>query len=183
MKCRDMVTGLPILSLDEVPDWERFQDLVQAYFQQSVKRSDNQITSVIAKKTGRGSDGGRDILVKMQMNDGIQVFERIWVVQCKFCASAGRAELATVNLPSLLASYKAHGYLLICSGRVTSSLSTMLEELETTDLEKRRCFIYWDGDQFCDKLYEATELMPRFFPAYNAALILEQERMKKLLGS
>lgn len=158
------------ISLEEIEDWEEFQDLVQAFFKALVKREDSLVKVVRAKKTGRGSDGGRDILVEMEMDDGIQAFTRRWVVQCKANGKARRTEKAAVEgVRDLLDVYKADGFLLICKARASAKLTQLLEELEKSD-PRGRCYVYWDGPQFCNLLYPLEDIIRVFFPQYHAAV-------------
>jgi len=152
------------LSLDEIETWEEFQDLVQSFFEALVAKEDNQVKNVRSKKTGRGGDGGRDILVELDMHDGIQAFKRTWVVQCKAERTTkplNGTELSGIR--DLLDQNEADGYLLICKGRASSKMTKLLEDLEKTD-RLRRCYTYWDGPQFCNTLYPFDELIKTYFP-------------------
>ena len=56
-------------------------------------------------------------------------------MQCKFYdRSVSKTELSDINIPTLIHEYGAHGYLLVCKGGVTSTVSTMFENLR----KKRR---------------------------------------------
>lgn len=158
------------LTLDEIEDWEVFQDLVKDFFEALERRKDNQVRSVWAKKTGRGSDLGRDILVELQMHDGIQQFKRTWVVQCKFEKKAlGLSSISNVGVKDLLDSYNADGYLLVSKSRVTSQLSQRLEELERSDRRGGRCYTYWEGPKLCTILIDFVDILRKYFPKYYAA--------------
>lgn len=156
------------LSFDEIEDWEEFQDLVQAYFEALVKQKDSLVKVVRAKKSGRGSDGGRDILVEMDMHDGIQAFKRRWVVQCKF-EQRSRFPANTGGIRDLLDTHKANGYLLVCKSRASAGITKCLEELEKSD-SNGRCYVYWDGPQFRTWLLPFDELIKRYFPKYHEAV-------------
>jgi len=74
-------------------------------------------------------------------------------------------DLATVNIPSLIHMYNADGYLLVCKNRLTSTLTTMFEQLN------EKCsfnyqYKFWDGNFFRSKLLLQTDLHQKFFPQY-----------------
>ena len=138
------------IDFDEIPDWQTFENLVAAYFRQVNEQSNS--VNIAVKPSGEGADGGRDILVTFHLTDSIISFERKWVVQCKFYKkSVSKSKLSTVNIPTLIHEYKADGYLLVCKNDVTSSVSTMFENLE------RNCrmnydYLFWNGSEFAARL-------------------------------
>lgn len=163
------------ISLDEIEDWEEFQDLVQAYFEALVKQKDSLVKLVRAKKSGRGSDGGRDILVEIDMHDGIQAFTRKWVVQCKF-EQRTRFQGNPGGIRDLLDRYKANGYLLVCKARASAGITQCLEDLEKSD-PNERCYVYWDGPQFRSLLLPFDQLIARYFPKHHSAISKERRRI------
>ena len=156
-----------ILSFDEIADWQVFEDLAAAYFEMVQKDSNNDITEVRVEPSGEGPDGGRDILVTFRVSDSVQIFERKWVIQCKFYTnSVSKTHLCTVNIPSLIHEYSAHGYLLICKNGVTSNVSNMFENL------RRNCkfgysYEIWTGPSFLRKIRTEVDFLAEFFPLYH----------------
>src|SRR5688572_16648713 len=99
------------IEFDEVPNWQTFENLVADYFR-SIKEQKN-IVDITVDQSGEGPDGGRDILITFQISDTIAQFFRKWVVQCKFYdRPVSKAELADINIPTLIHEYGADGYLL-----------------------------------------------------------------------
>ena len=89
-------------------------------------------------------------------------FERIWVVQCKFhIRDISTDKISDVNIPSLLHSYKANGYLLICRTRPTSKLTVLLERLEENCIfgYKYNC---WTGETFKRRLTKTANILTQF---------------------
>lgn len=158
------------LSFDEIQNWQVFEDLVAAYFKFIQQDSSNNITEVRVEPSGEGTDGGRDVLVTFRVSDSIDIFERKWVIQCKFYTnSLSKRDLATVNIPSLIHEYKADGYLLVCKNGVTSNVSNMFENF------RRNCrFSYtyeiWTGVDFLRRIRSNNTLLEEFFPVYYKTL-------------
>lgn len=109
--------------------------------------------------TGKGPDGGRDLLLTEEANGPIAGFTRKWLVQCKHKAhsgkSVGRSEL--VGIVDDTAQAGATGYLLACSTQPSSGLATKLKEI-SADGSNRLATQVWDGIELERRLYE-----PRYF--------------------
>jgi hypothetical protein len=151
------------ISLDEIPDWAAFEDLAAEYFRSRGHR---------AYSAGKGQDGGIDILVPMRTTDDIAPYKRRWVVQCKFYNSTvTQRDLATVNIPSLVHSYKAAGFLLICKQDVWGTVVDMFKRLRK-DCRFKYKYEIWTGSEFESKLYEVGKgsLYKKYFPEYQEYL-------------
>ena len=163
------------IDFDEIKNWQAFEDLVADYFR-GISDQQN-INDITVEQSGEGADGGRDILVTFQLTDSIIPFQRKWVVQCKFYnKSVSKREISDINIPTLIHEYGADGYLLVCKGNVTSTVSLMFENL------RRRCkmgysYIYWAGNQFKDQLYlqPYEPLIQKHFPEYYKFLQLRKK--------
>mgnify|MGYP000347905082 CR=1 FL=1 len=154
------------LSYQEISDWQVFEDLVAAYFKAIPKDESNNITEVKVEPSGEGPDGGRDILVTFRVDDSVQSFERIWVIQCKFYESAvSKTNLANCNIPTLIHEYQADGYLLVCKTGVTAGVSTMFENLNK-NCKLQYQYDFWTGAQFLQKIMVAEEILNFYFPEY-----------------
>ena len=95
------------LDFSEIQDWQQFEDLALAYFE-LVKNEENNISEVFIEPSGIGSDGGRDILLTLTVNDSLITFKRKWVIQCKFYNSAvTKDKLSDINIPGLIHEYGA----------------------------------------------------------------------------
>jgi hypothetical protein len=152
---------MPELSFDEIKDGNQFEDLVVAYF-----RSLQNVFADV-KYSGVGTDGGRDILLEFTLTDGIKHFKRKWVVQCKFHkANISTNALSDINIPTLLASYNACGYLLICREKPTSKLTDLFERLNN-DGKSTHCYEIWTGAIFKSQLLVIDNAVwKHFFPNY-----------------
>lgn len=165
------------LSFSEIPNWQVFEDLAAEYFR--TVRNDNEynVSDVTVNQTGVGSDGGRDILVTLNIADSIKRFERKWVVQCKFHANnVGKGELADINIPSLIHEYNADGYLLICKEHLTAPLTTMFENLNR-NCKFRYSYEFWSGTNFIHRIRMKPNLIVSYFPRHQQFLN-EQEQNK-----
>lgn len=154
----------------EIKSDDKFEDLVAIYFEDLMAEGVHSITSVNVKPSGNGTDGGRDILIDFKLNDNIATFDRRWIVQCKFHESSiSTNKIADVNIPTLIHSYNATGYLLVCKNKPTSKLTDMFERLNEKCTLKYQ-YIIWSGEQF--KRFILTKSKPnilkQFFPKYYA---------------
>ncbi len=159
------------IDFDEISNWQTFENLVAEYFRQI--KDQNNIVDIKVEPSGEGADGGRDILVTFQLTDSIIPFERKWVIQCKFYKnSVSKTTLSTVNIPTLIQEYEANGYLLVCGGDVTSSVSTMFENLRIK-CKMNYSYMFWNGSEFTSKLYmlRPQPLIQQYFPEYYQFLV------------
>jgi hypothetical protein len=126
--------------------------LVASYFKVLSKKKQSNIVNVEVKPSGVGPDGGSDILVQVKLSDTITEFTRTWVVQCKFHSSSiSPQKLADINIPTLIHSYNASGYLLICKEKPTSKLTELFNRLTKNCHHKYRYEI-WSGEIFKSQL-------------------------------
>jgi len=154
------------LAFDEIQDDKIFEDLTAEYFRDLKDSPDNNITNVEVKASGEGSDGGRDILIEIDISDDIKVFKRKWVIQCKFREdSISTTHLKGINIPTLIHSYNAHGYLLVCKTRPTSGVTELFERLNEKCKDQYQ-YEYWNGTQFLKKILLMESLHQTFFPKY-----------------
>ncbi len=166
------------LSIAEIKDWRTFEDLVAAYFKQVKEDEEFNVDSVDVQQTGIGSDGGRDILVTLTVDDSIKVFKRIWVVQCKFHEHAiGKSDLADINIPSLIHEYGANGYLLVCKHDISSTLSGAFENYNKNCKFGYR-YEFWNQNNLFGRIRLREELITSFFPLH--AQYLKSQEEKKL---
>jgi len=154
-------------TLNEIENWKEFEHLVEDYFKIIKNIKENNLVGVKVEASGVGSDGGRGILLTFRVDDSVSIYERKWIVQCKYYAkSLSKKHISDVNIPTLIHEYGANGYLLICKSEVTSKVSEMFENL------RRNCaFRYdyeiWDGNELINKLFLTPQLYRKFFPKYN----------------
>lgn len=154
------------LSFDEINDWDEFEDLMEDYFILIKNSNTNNLIDVYTQPSGAGSDGGRDILITFRVNDSIVSYDRKWVVQCKFHEKTiSLDKISTVNIPSLIHSYNAVGYLLVSKSGVTSRVSDMFENL------KKNCqfgyeYEIWKSNHLITKLGVLPQLIEKYFPNY-----------------
>ena len=159
-----------------IRDEDHFENLVADYFRELAENPDNNIVSVDAKQTGIGTDGGRDILVKLMFSDEIVTFTRIWVVQCKFRENnISPSEISSINIPTLIHSYNADGYLLVCKKNPTSGTTSMFERLDDQCI---RQFEYkvWNGDQFLRMCRVMENLHSLYFSEYHEWILSKKEK-------
>jgi hypothetical protein len=95
--------------------------------------------------SGKGPDGGRDLLCVEEYYSSIMPSERKWLIQCKHTAHSERA-VGTGDLDDIVDSCVQHdatGYLLVCSTYPSSSVVNRLE-----GISKSRGGVaatYWDS--------------------------------------
>jgi len=156
------------LSFSEINDGDHFEDLVAAYFKDLINDTDSKIIQVEVKKSGVGTDGGVDIIVEYLFTDDIKTFKRKWVVQCKFLnENISPSKINSVNIPTLINSRGANGYLLVCKKKPTSKLTDLFEKLNE-NCDRRYQYICWDGLEFLSKVRHRPNIHDDFFPTYSA---------------
>lgn len=115
--------------------------------------------------TGKGPDGGRDLIVIERIQGPLSSFKRKWLVQCKHYAHSGKS-VGKDEANSLITDcerIKADGYLLVCTTSLSSGLILAYEELKM----QRNMFIeYWDEVRLEDRLLSPVnfQLINQFFP-------------------
>lgn len=156
------------LDYNEISDDKKFEDLIVSYFEDLKNENGHKIIDVTVKPSGSGVDGGRDILVSFIVTDTIIPFERRWVVQCKFHNSdISTYKISDINIPTLLYSYNASGYLLVCRKKPTSKLTELFEHLENNcNFENKYCI--WSGEQLKRLILVKSkkEILQQYFPIY-----------------
>jgi hypothetical protein len=115
--------------------------------------------------TGKGSDGGRDLLVIEKVQGPLSKFERKWLVQCKHKAHSGQS-IGKDAANSLVTDCKrvgATGYLMVCTTSLTSGLIKAYEELMSME---GIVIDYWDEVRLEDRLLKPCNfsLIDQFFP-------------------
>jgi hypothetical protein len=153
------------LSFDEIGDWQEFENLATSFFEK-VSKERNDALEVFVEPSGTGSDGGRDILVSINVNDSFISYKRKWVVQCKFYKKdLTKTEIAGISISDLIDEHGADGYLLICKNGVTAPVSNQFESLRAK-CKSNRNYLIWTGSQFLDKLMLHQDILQRYFPNY-----------------
>jgi hypothetical protein len=163
------------IDFSEIESWEQFEDLVAQYFRESKNLEDNHLVEVDVDPTGKGQDGGRDIILNFRINDSIVPFERKWVVQCKFHETLTKSDLDKISISTLIEEYDADGYLLVCKNSVTSGVTNTFENLRNKCRRKYK-YELWKGNYFCQKLYKTTDLQEHYFPKFFEYKKLRAER-------
>jgi len=96
--------------------------------------------------SGRGADGGRDLVCIEQRDSYFVPDEKRWLIQCKHNAVSGRA-VSAQDLDSIVDSCAQHGctgYLLACSTYPSSAAVTRLETI-TSNPQNSIVATYWDA--------------------------------------
>jgi hypothetical protein len=146
------------LTFDEITDGYEFENLVESYLRN--------LPNTKVTNSGKGSDGGVDIFLKIEVNDAIKVFTRKWIVQCKFHKKTiGKADISDVNIPTLIHEHKADGYLLVCRREINSRLSDSFRNL------RENCkfgydYEIWTGSQLKDRIILDDKVIQKYFPNY-----------------
>lgn len=167
---------------------EEFEDLVEAIFRAKMPHTTKSEPSSLemsfagtvtdVSRSGRGQDGGLDILVTTMVRDCIASRLIKWVVQCKHKTN-GRAVAPSdfakeFHLRDVLLHHDAHGYLLVCTTRPSAKLKAHFDKL--TDDNDGQHFIVWDYAQVCQAVLSDESVLKQFFP-------LEYQRQSGLVES
>jgi len=120
----------------------------------------------VLEKPAIGTEGGRDILIERTLKDAFTERRERVVVQCKHTAHGGRAVGdADVGLwQNAMHRYKARGYLLVTSTRVTENLSRAFREYTEDEANSPRWAAFWNAETIVQHLDEHSDIVQRFFP-------------------
>ena len=117
--------------------------------------------------SGKGADGGRDLICVESRGSFFEPDERRWLIQCKHNAhsekSVGVGDLA--EIADSCAQHNCHGYLLACSTYPSSAVVNRLEGI-TNNPQNQLVATYWDSVKI-EQLLETPRnwtLAQRFFP-------------------
>jgi hypothetical protein len=115
--------------------------------------------------TGKGADGGRDLIVIERVKGPLSDFERKWLVQCKHKAHSGQS-IGKSEADSLITDserIKATGYLMVCTTALSSGLIQAYKEISDNRELKIQ---YWDEVRLEDRLLKPCNfhLINQFFP-------------------
>lgn len=162
----------PALNLSSLKP-EEFEDLVEAVFRARMPNPgltsvETQFAGTVTEvsRSGRGQDGGLDILVTTMVRDCIASRLIRWVVQCKHKTN-GRAvapsDLAKeFHLRDVLLHHGANSYLLVCNTRPSAKLKAHFDKL--TEESTHEHYIVWDYAQVCQAVLSNESVMKQFFP-------------------
>lgn len=120
--------------------------------------------------SGKGPDGGRDLLAIEESPSVIATSSRRWLVQCKHNAKSGNS-VGIGDLDGIVdscAQHNADGYLLVCS---TQPSSGVVNRLETITSNQKLLATYWDAVRI-EQLLSTPQhwrLAQRFFPVSSQA--------------
>lgn len=118
--------------------------------------------------SGKGADGGRDLICIERRGSFFQQDERSWLIQCKHNANSGKA-VGIKDLDDIsdsCAQHNCQGYLLVCSTHPSSAVVNRLEGISKSP-QKSLVASYWDSVKI-EQLLSTPQnwsLAQRFFPA------------------
>ena len=117
--------------------------------------------------SGRGPDGGRDLLYTETLV-GPLVRERVrWLVSCKDKAKSGESvrekELPCPGIKDKLAQHRAQGFLLITTTTVSSAAKALLDSLDRSNGGDIWTLV-WDSTELTAFLLEYQDLLQQFLP-------------------
>lgn len=94
--------------------------------------------------SGKGADGGKDLLCIEKQDSNFKATEKRWVIQCKHNAHANRAVNPSDidDVAGVCDEHNATGYLLVCSTYPSSALVRRLEEIQKN---KNITISFWDS--------------------------------------
>jgi hypothetical protein len=117
--------------------------------------------------SGRGPDGGRDLLADESYKGLFDTHDRRWLVQCKHRAHS-RGSVGVNDLDDIVDSCKQHnaeGYILMCSTCPSSALVRRLEGITANSYDSLTA-TFWDGSQI-EQMLDTAQRWPvaqRYFP-------------------
>ena len=161
------------LNFSPIPstEWMKFQTITQKYFDE-LKKDNESFTHIIDVKTvvhGKGTDDGVDILLTLSFDDTIFQHQFKWVVQCKcYDGTVAPKDINDINIPTLVHSHQAQGYLLVCKNGVTSGITKLFKALNEKCKMKYQ-YTIWTGEDFLfriQSLNKSDAYLKRYFSDY-----------------
>jgi hypothetical protein len=154
------------LDFKEIRDDTHFEQLVRECFERMAEQTPH-LSSVEVRQGGKGTDEGCDLLLSFEMADNILAsYPKTWVIQCKFhTRNISPRHINEINIPSLIHSNGADGYLLVCSSQPTSGTTKLLDKLRA-NCKFNYKYECWDGEKLKEKILSDTQLQQQFFPMY-----------------
>jgi len=135
-----------------------------------------QLTRQIGRKmglspswSGRGADGGRD-LIFTEILAGLMAKEKItWLVSCKDKAKSGKSvsekDLPSTGIMDKLIQHKAQGFLLVTTTTVSTGAKALLDSLDKNNGGDIYTLV-WDSSELTAILLDPTykDLLKQFLP-------------------
>lgn len=119
--------------------------------------------------SGRGSDGGRDLLFAEILSGPISNEKNTWLVSCKDKAKSGKSvnerDLPSPGVKDKLAQHKADGFLLVTTTTVSTGAKALLDGLDISQGGEIRTLV-WDSSELTAMLLEPSnqDLLKQFLP-------------------
>jgi hypothetical protein len=117
--------------------------------------------------SGRGPDGGRDLVCIEETNSIFLKTSKKWLIQCKHKAKSGNS-VGIADLDDIITSCVQHecdGYVLVTSTQPSSAVVSRLEQITSND-KTPIIATYWDSVELERRLRTAQQwnIAQRFFP-------------------
>ncbi|MDH2481115.1 MULTISPECIES: restriction endonuclease [Acinetobacter calcoaceticus/baumannii complex] len=117
--------------------------------------------------SGKGADGGRDLICVEEHSSIFLATSRKWLIQCKHKAVSGNS-VGLADLDDIVSSCLQHGcngYLLVTSTQPSSGVVARLEGI-TSNPDSKIVATYWDSTQLERRLRTAQQwsIAQHFFP-------------------
>jgi uncharacterized protein CbrC (UPF0167 family) len=96
--------------------------------------------------SGRGADGGRDLICRETLTGVFTPQSKTWLVQCKHKAHGG-GSVGVNDLDQIVDSCQQHGasgYLLVCSTQPSSAVINRIEAITSSNANNIEA-LYWDA--------------------------------------
>lgn len=119
--------------------------------------------------SGRGPDGGRDLLFSETLSGPLSNEKVTWLVSCKDKAKSGESvterDLPSPSIKDKLAQHKANGFLLVTSTTVSTGAKNLLDALDINQGGDIHTLV-WDSTELAAMLLEQTnqDLLKQFLP-------------------
>ncbi|MCR4317271.1 MAG: restriction endonuclease [Planctomycetes bacterium] len=133
---------------------------------------------------GRGTDGGKDILISITYDRPAPINE-IWVVQCKHTRQDGGSVKPTEikRIADTCCLHGAEGYLLVTNAIVTSKLATMVSKFNGKQPRVPIKAGFWDDSELFNLVKKHPEEFSDDFPDMFREIAVTRGRLKRKLNA
>lgn len=119
--------------------------------------------------SGRGADGGRDLLFTEILSGPLSNEKITWLISCKDKAKSGESvserDLPSTGIKDKLAQHKADGFLLVTTTTVSTAAKSLIDSLDKSSGGEIHTLV-WDSSELTQMLLDPTnqELLKQFLP-------------------
>jgi hypothetical protein len=150
-------------------DFRELVSIVPGEGLENLTRSLGRARGLSPSWSGRGADGGRDLLFTEILSGTLSTEKITWLVSCKdkakSGASVGEIDLPHTGIKDKLSQHKADGFLLVTTTTASAGAKSLLDSLDKSNGGEIHTLV-WDSSELTQMLLDSTNqhLLEQFLP-------------------